>query len=229
MDWVIEYLAPLAGAILAGGLIGFEREYRGRAAGVRTHILLCLASALLMLAAVHQVRWMFETPHDIIRIDPVRMAHGILTGIGFLCGGVIFKEGFSVRGLTSAASLWTTAALGVLYGISFFSLAIGGTVATLLVLVGFRLLEVRLPQYHHVDLTVRYAGSDFATESELVSLLARRNLKPDVMTHRLLADGQGFELAATFRRRGPIPSEEVAADLCADPRVIAFDLVPRHE
>ena len=58
MDWVIEYFAPLAGAVAAGGLIGFEREYRGRAAGVRTHILLCLASALLMLAAVHQVRWM---------------------------------------------------------------------------------------------------------------------------------------------------------------------------
>jgi putative Mg2+ transporter-C (MgtC) family protein len=227
MDWVIEYLAPLTGAILAGGLIGFEREYRGRAAGVRTHILLCLASALLMLAAVHQVRWMFDTPHDVIRIDPVRMAHGILTGIGFLCGGVIFKEGFSVRGLTSAASLWTTAALGVLYGISFYSLAIGGTVATLLVLVGFRLLEVRLPQHHHVDLTVRY-GSEFGTESELVALLGRHGLKPDVITHRLVG-GQGFELAATFRRRGPIPSQAIATELHADPRVVAFELVPRHE
>lgn len=229
MDWVSDYVAPLAGAIVAGGLIGFEREYRGRPAGVRTHILLCLSSALLMLAAVHQVRWMSGTPHDVIRIDPVRMAHGVLTGIGFLCGGVIFKEGFSVRGLTSAASLWTTAALGVLYGVSFFSLAIGGTLATLLVLVGFRLLEIRLPQYRHVDLTVRYSGDAFATESELVALLARHRLKPDEVTHRLLPNGLGFELAATFRRRGAIPAEAIAADLSADPRVVAFDIVPRHE
>ena len=81
MDWVIEYFAPLAGAVAAGGLIGFEREYRGRAAGVRTHILLCLASALLMLAAVHQVRWMEGTPHDVIRIDQVQ-ANVLEGGIG---------------------------------------------------------------------------------------------------------------------------------------------------
>ena len=157
------------------------------------------------------------------------MAHGVLTGIGFLCGGVIFKEGFSVRGLTSAASLWTTAALGVLYGISFFSLAIAGTVLTLLVLVGFRLLEVKLPQYHHVDLVIRYAPTDYATEDELVALLARHDLTPDVVTHRLLANGEGFEFAATFRRRGPVPGQAIAAELCADPRVTAFELAPRHE
>lgn len=63
---------------------------------------------------VHQVRWLTDTPDDIIRIDPVRMAHGVLTGIGFLCGGVIFREGFNVRGLTTAASLWMTSSLGIL-------------------------------------------------------------------------------------------------------------------
>lgn len=77
---------------------------------------------------------MTDTPQEIIRIDPVRMAHGILTGIGFLGAGVIFKEGFTVRGLTTAASLWITSALGTLYGIGFYGLAIGGTVATIVVL-----------------------------------------------------------------------------------------------
>jgi putative Mg2+ transporter-C (MgtC) family protein len=229
MNWVIEYLLPLAGAITAGGLIGFEREYRGRAAGVRTHILLCLASALLMLAAVHQVRWMFHTPHDVIRIDPVRMAHGILTGIGFLCGGVIFKEGFSVRGLTSAASLWTTAALGILYGISFFSLAVSGTIVTLVVLAGLRTLDGRLPQMHHADVTVRYDPKHSAGEDELRALCARLGLSPDVFNHRLLPGAQGLELSATFRRRGPIPTQDLAAALVADPRVLAFEITPRHE
>ena len=86
-----DYFIPILAAIAAGGIIGFEREYRGRSAGIRTHILVCLTSTILMLAAVYQADWMLGTPHDIIRIDPVRMAHGVLTGIGFLCGGVIFR------------------------------------------------------------------------------------------------------------------------------------------
>ena len=220
---------PIIGAIVASAIIGAEREYRASPAGLRTHILVGLSCCLLMLSAVHQMAWLNDAPVEVVRIDPVRMAHGILTGIGFLCGGVIFKEGFSVRGLTSAASLWTTAALGVLYGISFFSLAIAGTVLTLLVLVGFRLLEVKLPQYHHVDLVIRYAPTDYATEDELVALLGRHDLAPDVVTHRLLANGEGFEFAATFRRRGPVPGQAIAAELCADPRVTAFELAPRHE
>ncbi len=83
MDWLSPSdLLPILGAVIAGGVIGFEREYRARPAGLRTHILVSLASALLMLAAVHQVRWMPETSSDVLRIDPVRMAHGVLTGVG---------------------------------------------------------------------------------------------------------------------------------------------------
>ena len=92
MDWLtLQDLLPILGALVAGGAIGFEREYRARPAGLRTHVLVSLASALLMLAAVHQVRWMSDTPTEVLRIDPVRMAHGVLTGVGFLCGGVIFQ------------------------------------------------------------------------------------------------------------------------------------------
>jgi uncharacterized membrane protein YhiD involved in acid resistance len=66
-----------------------------------------------------------------MRIDPVRMAHGILTGVGFLCGGVIFQQGVSVHGLTTAASLWITSAIGTLFGVGLYELAIGGTVLSL--------------------------------------------------------------------------------------------------
>ena len=76
----------MAGSILAGAVIGIEREYRSSPAGFRTHILVCLSSALLMLAAVHQIRWLTDTPDAIIRIDPVRMAHGVLTGSDFSAG-----------------------------------------------------------------------------------------------------------------------------------------------
>lgn len=102
---------PILGAIIAGGLIGAEREYRASPAGFRTHILVSVSCALLMLAAVHQVRWLSDTPSEIIRIDPVCMAHGVLTGIGFLCGGVIFREGATVSGDSEESMAWLTSEL----------------------------------------------------------------------------------------------------------------------
>ena len=119
---------PIVGAIVAGGLIGFEREWRGRAAGLRTHILVCLASSLLMLAGMSQGDWAFEAlPDENIVTDPTRMAHGILTGIGFLCAGVIFRTGFSIHGLTTAASLWITSAIGILFGAGLLGLGVVST------------------------------------------------------------------------------------------------------
>ena len=224
-----DYVIPVLAAIMAGGVIGFEREYRGRAAGVRTHILVCLTSTILMLAAVYQADWMRGTPHDIIRIDPVRMAHGVLTGVGFLCGGVIFREGFSVRGLTTAASLWITAALGILYGIGLYGLALVGTIATLVVLAGLRLLDGRMPRQRHVDISVRYARATPATEAEFLALFATFGLKPDAVVHRMLPNGEGVELASTFRGRTILNAQGITERLIADPRVVAFDLSPRHE
>ena len=95
------------------------------------------------------------TPHDVVRIDPVRMAHGILTGVGFLGGGVIFREGFNVHGLTTAASVWTTSCIGLLLGIGFWEVAVSGTVLALIVLAGFRLIDQRLPQQSLADITIR--------------------------------------------------------------------------
>src|SRR5215467_6733307 len=108
-------------AIVLGGLIGMERTLHGRPAGFRTHALVCLASALLMMAAVYQGRWMTTADAiGTITSDPTRTAQGIMTGIGFLGAGVIFKEGLTVRGLTTAASVWVTAAIGILIGIGFY-------------------------------------------------------------------------------------------------------------
>jgi len=99
-----DLIWPMTGAIVAGAVIGAEREYRASPAGLRTHMLVALSSCLLMLSAVHQMEWLNDAPQEVIRIDPVRMAHGILTGVGFLCGGVIFREGLNVRGLILHAS-----------------------------------------------------------------------------------------------------------------------------
>ena len=86
-------------ALLAGALIGYERSYRGRPAGFRTHALVCMASAMLMLVTVYDHHWVRTVVE--VRLDPTRMAQGIMTGIGFLGAGVIMQEGLSVRGLTA--------------------------------------------------------------------------------------------------------------------------------
>src|SRR4026207_820904 len=134
-------IGRLTGALVIGAMIGFERSFHGRPPAFRPHALVCLASALLMLVTVYQLHWMTEVPLDTIRADPTRMAQGIRTGIGFLGAGVIFKEGLTVRGLTTAASIWITAALGILYGIGFYYPAIAGTIATIGVLGAFRWVE----------------------------------------------------------------------------------------
>jgi putative Mg2+ transporter-C (MgtC) family protein len=228
MAWNPDLVFPILGALVAGALIGFEREYRGRPAGFRTHILVCLTSAFLMLAAVHQMRWLADTPHDVIRIDPVRMAHGILTGIGFLCGGVIFREGFSIHGLTTAASLWITSAIGTLYGVGFYMLAVAATIVTLVVLAILRLFDRIMPQQRHVDVSVRYRRDAAPDEAELVALMGEFGLKPKFITHRLTG-GDTVEMAAVFRLVGRIPVDAMALRLRNDARVTGFELVPRNE
>src|SRR6476469_4817570 len=142
-DFVI--IGRVTGALVIGALIVFERTFHGRPAGFRTHSLVCIASTILMIVTVYQNRWMTFVEHEAIRTDPTRMAQGIMTGIGFLGAGVIFKEGLTVRGLTTAASIWATAAIGILVGIGFWFAALVGAAATLIVLAVFRFVETRIP------------------------------------------------------------------------------------
>jgi len=110
---------------------------------------------------------MTETPLETIRTDPTRMAQGKMTGIGFLGAGVIFKEGLTVRGLTTAASIWITAAIGILVGIGFYFAAAVGTVATLAVLALFRWIERLLPSEFYAHHMMRFARDKVMAEEDL--------------------------------------------------------------
>lgn len=226
--WIADYAVPVFGAIAAGGLIGLEREYRGHAAGLRTHILVALASTLLMLAAGQQARWLGDVPLEAVRIDPVRMAHGILTGIGFLCGGVIFRSGLSVHGLTTAASLWITSALGVLFGVGLFWLATTGTLATLAILVVLRIGAALLPQHHHLEIAIRYRRAERPTETEVRALAKAYGQRPDDIGFSLLEGGEAVEVVTTLRGPERGVAEALTKALCADPRVLSFNLTPRN-
>ena len=221
-----DLIWPIVGAIVASAIIGAEREYRASPAGLRTHILVGLSCCLLMLSAVHQMAWLNDAPIEVVRIDPVRMAHGILTGIGFLCGGVIFREGFNVRGLTTAASLWMTATLGMLFGIGFHQLAIFGAAATLLVLAAVTITGKRAPQQRIVHLKVRYRRSQAIALSGFSALLEGHKLKSITIDQRMTDDV--VEYGAIAQGYSEERAETLAAVLSDDPHVTGFEIRPQQ-
>jgi putative Mg2+ transporter-C (MgtC) family protein len=170
----------LGAAVIAGGIIGLERTYHGHPAGFRTYALVCVASSLLMLVSLYE--WEASSPGMSlggIGAGPSRMAQGIMTGIGFLGAGVIFKEGLSVRGLTTAASIWVTAAIGIMLGIGLYFPAGLATALTLGILSLFRTLEDRIPRHVYAQYHISFD---------------RNNVMPEDMVRKLVVD-HGFEIA----------------------------------
>lgn len=224
-----EFFIPLLAALLAGSLIGIERGHRGQPAGFRTHALLCVTSALLMVAANHQLAWAgASTPHEVIRIDPVRMSHGILTGVGFLGGGVIFREGFTVHGLTTAASIWITSGIGILFGVGFYSVGIAGTLLALLILSAFRIFDRFLPQQALSEVTIRYKRDRAPNTAELRAQILSLGLDPAPFSHRLMKKGSLIEHGATVRANKREKMDRLAALLSASPEVLEFEITPRN-
>ena len=164
-------LIHLVAALLAGGIIGIERSYNGRPAGFRTHTLVCMASGLLMLMTVYQVELMPNIPIELLRIDPTRMGQGIMTGIGFLGAGIIVKERMTVRGLTTAGSIWITASIGILIGVGFFFAAAVATLLTMGTLSLFRLIEARLPGLYYGRIHVRMPSETALSEIEITTII----------------------------------------------------------
>lgn len=124
-------------AAVLSGMIGFEREFHGRAAGFRTHILLCIGSTLVMLTSMH----MFDLYYMKVPVDPSRIAAGVITGIGFLGAGTIMHARSAVRGLTTAASLWVVAGIGLAVGCGLYFGAILTTALTMVALMVFGKIE----------------------------------------------------------------------------------------
>lgn len=125
--------------MVLGGLIGLEREMNRRNAGLRTNILVCMGSCLIMLTSLY----VYETYKHVANLDPSRIAAGVITGIGFLGAGAIIREGetIEVRGLTTAACLWVVSAIGLAVGCGFYNASMITTVLTLIVLFILRKFE----------------------------------------------------------------------------------------
>ena len=219
-------IGRLTGALVIGAMIGFERSFHGRPAGFRTHALVCLASALLMLVTVYQLHWMTEVPIDTIRADPTRMAQGIMTGIGFLGAGVIFKEGLTVRGLTTAASIWITSAIGILVGIGFWYPAILGAIAVLLVLAVFRVVEARLPSEFYAHHMLRFLRDRTMSEADVQKLIRDHGFTVANLSSRLIEGGEQFEYRMTIKSRDRGNADRLSGHLRSLPDVVEFRISP---
>jgi putative Mg2+ transporter-C (MgtC) family protein len=139
-----ESLLRLALAAVLGGLIGVERELREREAGLRTHLLVALGSALFTIVGAYGFHAFLESGESVVRADPTRIAAQIVTGIGFLGAGAIIRQGLSVRGLTTAATLWVVAAVGLAAGAGYYSAAVITTALVLIALYPLRILAYRI-------------------------------------------------------------------------------------
>ena len=155
-SWPAEYAARLVMAMIAGGLVGIERELRGRQAGFRTNILVCVGSALTMIVSISFASRAW--PHDAnvnMNIDPARIAYGVMTGIGFLGAGTIIKSGVVVRGLTTAAAMWCVAAVGLAAGFGMYTLTAIATVLIVAALWILDYLESMVPKWRYRTVVVR--------------------------------------------------------------------------
>ncbi len=140
----MQMITKLTVATLLGMLIGFERERRGKPAGLRTYTLVTLGSALFTILSLHGAAVAHANAYD-----PSRIASQVVVGIGFIGAGLIFFKEDSIYGLTTAAGLWASAAVGMTVGFGFYAVAIYAAVVVLLILWLFRYLDSRISKTHH--------------------------------------------------------------------------------
>ena len=222
-EW-IDIVTHVLVATMAGGLIGLERTYHGRPAGFRTHTLVCVASSLLMLVTMYQARWFTGASLETVRIDPTRMAQGVMTGIGFLGAGVIMREGLTVRGLTTAASIWVTASIGILAGVGFYSAVLVGTVITLGILTVFRKAENRMPSQIYANNTIVFGRDDYLSEAEIRELHSKNGFSVANMSYRLMEKGGLLEYRMTVRTMDRGNIEKLSKTLLGLRSIIEFNI-----
>ena len=199
-----DVLARLGVAAGLGMAIGIERELRDREAGLRTHVLVSVGSALFTIVSAYGFHDLLANGGPVIRADPTRIAAQIVTGIGFLGAGAIIREGLSVRGLTTAATLWGVAAIGMAAGAGYYSAALFGTAIVILALwplraLAFRVLERARPEEQRIVVELTGATSDLLAELERQGAHVTHFETADEADRRVVTlelDGASEELAA---------------------------------
>jgi putative Mg2+ transporter-C (MgtC) family protein len=218
----------LLGALLLGMLVGYERSYQGRAAGMRTYGLVCMASTALTVFVGFAPQW-YGGQGTLAIVDPTRVVQGIVTGIGFLGAGVIVKDGLSIRGLTTAASIWAVSAVGVLLGVGLYAAALFFALLCALSMSLLHNLETRLPGRSTLDITLTFRPGfkpDLCEVEQIAKARGYRVLRDSVTI--TFADNQAvwrFGAVAMERSRALSPTL-LADELATSEGVAQFTITP---
>jgi putative Mg2+ transporter-C (MgtC) family protein len=219
---VPQILLNLVLAWGAGAVVGFERSFNGRAAGFRTHSLVALASASVML--ISYVPSISSGFGSTVRLDPTRLSQGVMTGLGFLGAGVIFKEGVSVQGLTTAAAIWSTAAVGMLFGLGMPVEGAMALVGVMLTLTLMRWIEGVFPWRVYAEAIFRFEVGQAPTEPQLKATLANKGVDLNEVSYRLTAGGEIFEFHGYVETRRKQALHDLAEQLKSAPGLVEFEL-----
>ncbi len=223
---VFTTLFRLVISLIAGGIIGLERSYNGRPAGFRTHSLVCMSSSMLMLLTVYQWTLLADAPLETIRVDPTRMAQGIMTGIGFLGAGVIMKERNSIRGLTTSASIWVTAAIGILIGMGFYIPALAATILAVGTLSIFRKLERRIPTLQLGTLTVRTLRKSHLQENDILKVVEQHKFSTSNRSYSAQDEGKYIQFTMAIHTREDNAFKKLAEALIEMEEILDFSVIP---
>ena len=169
MVWT--FILRLALATMLGAIIGFEREYHAKEAGIRTHLLVALGACLFMILSVYGFDFMLDRDH--VSFDPSRIASQVVTGIGFIGAGTIILQKQMVRGLTTAAGLWVTAAIGLACGNGMYVIAV---VTTAIVLISLGLINVYLPYISQKERRITFLAEDYAVMAEILNQKKKKKI-----------------------------------------------------
>lgn len=170
---VYEVLLRLLLAVIVGGLIGYEREFKNRPAGFRTHTLVCVGAAVISMIQLYTIQdatnLILKHPEleGALKADIGRLGAQVVTGVGFLGAGTIMRDKGSVKGLTTAASIWSVACIGLAVGLGYYSLSVMSTICVFMVLVSLKKFETR-----------------FIDRMRIVKLFVQHDNKPDSI-HRV--------------------------------------------
>jgi putative Mg2+ transporter-C (MgtC) family protein len=195
-----EIALRLVTATALAGLVGLDRERRRSAAGLRTHALVGMSASLLMIASAFGFADILGTPG--VGLDPSRIAAQIVTGIGFLGAGTIIAHGDSVRGLTTAASIWTVAAIGIAVGGGMYRAAILGTALALILLLVMRPIEYRLDRRWRKQTICALYDPMVTSPEVLLGTLRRINLNVTGLSVERQGDSGKEQIQITLAQSG---------------------------
>ncbi len=218
----------LLGALMLGMLVGYERSYHGRAAGMRTYGLVCMASTALTVFVGFAKFWYGGSAWT-VNPDPTRVVQGVVSGIGFLCAGVIMKDGLSISGLTTAASIWAAAAIGILLGVGFYFSALFLALLCAVSMSFMHRLELLLPSRTTMGVVLTFREGFVPKEPVLARVAAARGYELVRSSLSITFDAKRPVwkfLAVAHKGSETVSAALLAEELSAFDGVVSFSLQP---